>query len=141
MVVAPGSYLGSSRIVTWCRYTYRGVDWRWLPARAHIPDDAGSNPAPATTDTKSSIVAFYLQCGMEQMVARKAHNLEVVGSSPTPASTWGLMDPVVGQTHREIFDVLKLPCTVAQQVEQHADIVEVAGSNPVGATENLITWN
>ena len=42
-----------------------------LPAHAYI----GSNPIPST-----------IFRGVEQLVARRAHNPKVVGSSPTPAT-------------------------------------------------------
>ena len=38
----------------------------------------------ATAKSETSIVTIY--CGMEQLVARWAHNPKVVGSSPAPAT-------------------------------------------------------
>lgn len=34
------------------------------------------------------LLQLFKDRGIEQLVARQAHNLEVVGSSPTPATIW-----------------------------------------------------
>ncbi len=86
--------------------------------RAHNPKVVGSNPAPATNylcpwqarcaavETKTargicsvSCVAIQFGRGVEQLVARRAHNPKVVGSNPAPATNylypWQALAPAV----------------------------------------------
>ncbi len=66
---------------------------------------AGSNPV-----SRSSLFLPKYR-GVEQSVARRAHNPKVIGSSPVPATIY--------------------EARVAQLVEHHLAKVAVAGSNPV----------
>ena len=45
---------------------------------------------------------MFTRSGVEQSVARKAHNLEVVGSSPTPATQTKHRAPVAGIEVRSV---------------------------------------
>ena len=68
-------------------------------------------------------MAHHYYCrGVEQLVARRAHNPEVIGSNPIPATRCG---------------------EIAQAVEQKIENLRVPGSNPGLATIFIVRrwWN
>ena len=74
------------------------------------------------------------------MVARQAHNLEVVGSNPSPATIWFVSleayDACLSRRRSRVQIPYEPPFfgSIAQSVEQRTENPCVTGSIPVGAT-------
>src|SRR3989344_1716523 len=78
------------------------------------------------------------QSGIEQLAARKAHNLEVPGSNPGPATkkiNVTFLPPILWFVFRKILE----RGWVAQLVERGTHKPEVVGSKPTPAT-NMGPW-
>src|SRR6266576_2856715 len=91
-------------------------------------------PVPARPEG----IADHSDAGWSSLVARRAHNPEVVGSNPTPATTnaeRGMRNAELagpGSLLRSNFRVPRLAFgRLAQLVERHVDIVEVTSSSLV----------
>ena len=76
----------------------------------------GSNPPPSI---------YFIDAGWSSLEARRAHNPEVTGSNPVPATTW--RNPRYAQ--------------IAQLVEQRTENPRVTGSIPVLGTISLTKKN
>ena len=83
---------------------------RWLTPRG------GSNPSSS----------LYHYRGVEQLAARRAHNPEVVGSSPTPAIYYCWC--ILSATNKRQFLKYKKKGAVAQLVEQRIEAPCVGSS-------------
>ena len=96
----------------------------------------GSNPT-------SSAIYFFTYRGVEQLVARRAHNPKVVGPNPTSATNgfvvqWLTRLPVTQKIAGSIPVETAICGSVAQSVEQRTENPCVGGSIPLGATINYI---
>ena len=92
----------------------------------------GSNPT-------SSAILLFIYRGVEQLVARWAHNPKVVGSNPSSATNgfvvqWLTRLPVTQKIAGSIPVETAICGSVAQSVEQRTENPCVDGSIPFGAT-------
>ena len=67
---------------------------RCLVFQLHVPPRGGSLILPTVRPVASQPGFFLLDAGWSSPVARKAHNLKVVGSNPTPATKKFLPTPL-----------------------------------------------